>query len=76
MHHIIGFTAVAMKRLRDRRILKAVSRQRLSKHVSAAMDMSTIEELCFLCCSCQDVINKGQSEKRVQFCMGGCEERT
>jgi hypothetical protein len=35
-----------------------------------------IEEPCFICCRCRDVINKEKSELIVQFCMGGYEERT
>jgi hypothetical protein len=58
-------TAVAMQRLRDRRIYKAVSGQRLGKHVPAATNTSeTIEELHFLRGPCQDVISKGKSELR------------
>jgi hypothetical protein len=41
----------------------SVSRQRLGKHVPAAKDtIATIEELCFLCGPCRDVISKGQGQ--------------
>jgi hypothetical protein len=77
VNHIVGCTAIAMQRPRDRQIYKVVSGQRLSKQVPAATDTSaTIEELCFLCGPCRDVISTGQSEKKVWFCTGGCEERT
>jgi hypothetical protein len=40
---------------------RAVSWQRLGKHVPAATDTNaTIEQLCFLCGPCRDVISKGQ----------------
>jgi hypothetical protein len=66
-----------MQRPRDRRIYKAFSWQRLGKHVPFANDTtSTIEKLCFVCGPCRDIISKEQSEKRVQFCTGGCEVRT
>jgi hypothetical protein len=52
------------------RYSRVVSGQQLSKHVPAATDMNaTIEELCFLCGLCQDVIRKGQGQFS-QFCMG------
>jgi polyferredoxin len=39
----------------------AVSGQWLSKHVLATTDMNTtLQELCFLCGLCQDVISKRQ----------------
>jgi hypothetical protein len=40
---------------------RAVSGQGLGKYVPAALDTSaTIEDLCFLCGPCRDVISKGQ----------------
>jgi hypothetical protein len=40
---------------------RAISGQRLSKHVPAATDTkATIEELCLLCGPCRDVMSKGQ----------------
>jgi hypothetical protein len=45
---------------------RAVSGQWLSKNVPAATDTNvTIEELCFLCGPCRDVISKGQGESLV-----------
>jgi hypothetical protein len=39
-----------------------ISGQQLSKHIPAATDTNAaIEEQCFLCGPCQDVISKGQS---------------
>jgi hypothetical protein len=57
-----------------------VSRQRLGKHVAAAMNMHAItEERCFLHGPCQDVITRtvgAMNSPAVQFCMGGCEEQS
>jgi hypothetical protein len=40
---------------------RAVSEQRLGKHVPAATDTNaTIGELCFICGTCRDVRSKGQ----------------
>jgi hypothetical protein len=40
---------------------KAVSGQRLGKHIPAATDTNaTIEELCFICGPCRDIISKEQ----------------
>jgi hypothetical protein len=38
----------------------AVATQRRSKHISAAMNPDTIEELCFLCSPCQGVIREAR----------------
>jgi hypothetical protein len=38
----------------------AISGQWLGKHISAATDMNTTEQLCFLCGPCQDIISKGK----------------
>jgi hypothetical protein len=44
----------------------------MGKHVSVARNtIDTIGELCFLCDPCRDVISKGQSQLRVEFCTGG-----
>jgi hypothetical protein len=46
-----------MQRLQDAGYARAVSKQRLGKHVPAETDTNaTIEELCFLCGPCGDVI--------------------
>jgi hypothetical protein len=48
--------------------IRTVSGQRLSKHVPAASDMNaTLEELCFLCGPCRDVISKGQGWSLVLY---------
>jgi hypothetical protein len=40
---------------------RAISGQRLGKHIPTTTDVNaTIEELCFLCGPCRDVISKGQ----------------
>jgi hypothetical protein len=58
-------TTVAIQRPRDRRMYKALCGQRVGKHVPAATyTSSTIEELCFLCGSCREIIRKGQHELR------------
>jgi hypothetical protein len=45
---------------------RAVSGQRLDKHVPAATDtITTIEELCFLCGPSRDFINKEQDQSLV-----------
>jgi hypothetical protein len=61
----IYFVAFVEPLLRnDREIVgytRAVSGQRLGEHVLAAADTNgTIEELCFLCGPCRDIITKGQ----------------
>jgi hypothetical protein len=56
---------------------EAVSGQRFCKHVPVATDRNaTIEERCFLCGPCRDVISKEKSCLILQFCEGGCEEKT
>jgi hypothetical protein len=48
---------------------RAVSGQRVGKHFPAATDTkATIEERCFLCGSCRDVLSEGQGQFS-QFCM-------
>jgi hypothetical protein len=45
---------------------RAVFGQWLGEHVPAAADTNaTIEELCFLCGPCRDVISKGQGQSLV-----------
>jgi hypothetical protein len=58
---IVACRAVIMKWLRDG--------QRLSKHVPA-------ETECFYGDPCQEVISKGRSQLKFEFCTGVCEERT
>jgi hypothetical protein len=55
---------------------RAVSGQRLGKHVPAATDAHATEERRFLRGPCQDVISKRQGLELSQFCTGVCEERT
>jgi hypothetical protein len=59
-------------------VTQHISGQRLGKHIPTATYMNaTIEEWCFLCGLCQEVIIRtvgGMSS--VEFCMGGCEDRT
>jgi hypothetical protein len=38
--------------------MQPVSKQRFGKHVSAVTDTNVIEERCFLCGPCQDVISR------------------
>jgi hypothetical protein len=55
-----------MQRPRDGRYTKAVSGQRLGKHVPAATDMKAkAEELCLLCGPYRDIISKGQGPNLV-----------
>jgi hypothetical protein len=50
------------------RYTRAVSGQRLGKHVPAATNTNgTIEELCFLCGLCRDVTSKGQGHLIVLY---------
>jgi hypothetical protein len=45
-----------------RDFIKPVSVKRLGEHVPAATDASAkIEELCFLCGPCRDIISKGDN---------------
>jgi hypothetical protein len=37
--------------------------------------LATIEEWRFLCGLCQEVTTRTVCQLRVQFCMGGCEDR-
>jgi hypothetical protein len=61
---------------------KAVSGQRLGKHVPVARQHILNNAIvgsqqwnsCFLCVPCQDVIRKGQGQFS-QFYTGGCEDR-
>jgi hypothetical protein len=50
-----------------------VSRQQLGKHVPAARERkATIEERCFLCDPCREVINRTVGPMTsVEFCKGG-----
>jgi hypothetical protein len=57
------------------------SGQQHGKHVPAVTDTkATIEERCFLCSPCRDVITRTDgtmtSVELVEFCTGGCEDRT
>jgi uncharacterized CHY-type Zn-finger protein len=58
--------------------MELVSGQQLSKHVSMAKNMhATIEEQCFVCGPCREVITMTvRAIRSVEFCMGGCEDRT
>jgi hypothetical protein len=61
--NIVACRTVAMQRLRYGRCTRAISGQRLGKHVPASADTNiTIGELCFLRGPCRDVISKGQGQ--------------
>jgi hypothetical protein len=64
---------------------RAVSRQRLGKHVpvarqqilnNATVGLQQWKTECFLCRPCRDIISKGHKVSVVQFYRGVCEERT
>jgi hypothetical protein len=52
-------TSVDMQRLRDRRTQPAVSGQQLRKHVPEEANLhATIEERCFLCGPCREIMTR------------------
>jgi uncharacterized CHY-type Zn-finger protein len=47
--------------------MQPISGQQLSKHIPAATNLhATIEERCFLCGPCQEVVTR--TENSVEFC--------
>jgi hypothetical protein len=57
----VACRAVAMNDREMGGYTRAVSGQRLGKHVPAATGTNaTVEELCFLCGPCRDIVSKGQ----------------
>jgi hypothetical protein len=59
-----GTTSVAMQQILNKQEYMAAAGKRLGKHVPVATDMNTmIEERCFLCGPCWDVISRRVSEE-------------
>jgi hypothetical protein len=55
-----GTMSVARQQILNKQEYTAAARERLSKHVLAAMDMLVAAERCFLHGPCRDVISKDQ----------------
>jgi hypothetical protein len=77
--HIVAHRAVAMRRQRDVRIYRALSGQRLGKHVPGATNQRTIEILletvCFFVVRPEELSGK-QLGRLSEFGMEVCEKKT